>query len=84
MQYSCTTRLWSPFSLQHLQKRAWLFMLKLKMVADGHFPSQENTVTWGEETERDRERGRERRRERRREREGERGGEGERRRGHRV
>lgn len=40
-QYSVTERVCSPLSRQHLQKRAWLLMLKLNMVADGHFPSQE-------------------------------------------
>jgi len=41
-----TVRLRVPFSRQHLQNLKWLSILTLKIVADGHFPSQEATFIY--------------------------------------
>lgn len=41
-----TVRLRVPCSRQHLQNLKWLSILTLKIVADGHFPSQEATFIY--------------------------------------
>lgn len=41
-----TVRTRVPISRQHLQNLRWLSILTLKIVADGHFPSQEATFTY--------------------------------------
>lgn len=42
-QRNGTVRLRVPVSRQHLQNLKWLSILTLKIVADGHFPSQDAT-----------------------------------------
>lgn len=45
-QRSGTVRTRVPTSRQHLQNLRWLSILTLKIVADGHFPSQEATFIY--------------------------------------